>query len=199
MTRDSVSPRLYQAMEYVFRIHGTDARKQSEVPVMAHLFSVCALVQYDGGDEDEAIAALLHDSLEDKPQETSRQEIRTLFGDRVLALIDAATDTPADYAGGAKPPWRQRKEEYLRHVRQTDPSRLRVTVADKVDNDRAILADYRRLGEGLWQRFNAGKADQLWYYRSAAEAYHLAGVRSALLDELVRLVQELEVAVNSAT
>ena len=165
---------------------------------MAHLFSVCTLVQYDGGDEDEAIAALLHDTLEDKPQETSRQEIRNLFGDRVLALIDAATDTPADYAGGAKPPWRRRKEEYLQHIRQTNPSRLRVTIADKVDNVRALHAEYRRRGEGLWQRFNAGKMDQLGYYRSAAEAYHLAGVRSALLDELVRLVQELEAAVNSA-
>lgn len=188
---DLLSPRLYEAVAYAFQLHGRDARKQTQVPVLAHLLSVCALVQQDGGDEDEAIAALLHDSLEDKPGETSPAVLSKRFGPRVLTLIQLATDTPPDYAGGPKPPWRDRKERYLEHVRQAPPSNLRVTVADKVDNVRAILADHSRVGESLWSRFNAGKKDQLWYYQSALAAYKEAGFSGPLLDELELLVGRL--------
>jgi (p)ppGpp synthase/HD superfamily hydrolase len=186
-----LSPRLYEALKLAFDLHGHDARKSSQVPVLAHLLSVCALVQYDGGDEDEAIAALLHDTLEDKPEQVTRAEIARRFGDRVVALIEAATDTPSDFVGGAKPPWRQRKEAYLRHVRQSAPANLRVTIADKVDNVRAILADHRREGDQVWSRFNAGKDDQLWYYQSVIQAYDDAGASGPLLDELRRLVSQL--------
>ena len=187
----ALSPRLYQALELAFRLHGRDARKSSQVPVLAHLLSVCGLVLYDGGDEDEAIAALLHDTLEDKPGEISRAELAQRFGNRVLTLIETATDTPPDFAGGAKPPWRQRKEAYLQHVRQSAPALLRVTIADKIDNVRALLADHRREGDQLWRRFNAGKADQLWYYQSVVEACEAAGANGPLFDELRRLVGEL--------
>ena len=188
---DLLSPRLQEALDYAIRLHGREARKQTQVPVLAHLLSVCALVQQDGGDEDEAVAALLHDSLEDKPGETSPTVLSQRFGTRVLALIQLGSDTPPEYAGGPKPPWRARKERYLEHVRHAPPSTLRVTVADKVDNVRAILADYHRVGEALWSRFNAGKADQLWYYQSALAAYKEAGVRGRLLDELEQLVGQL--------
>ena len=196
---EQISARLYQALELAFRLHGHDARKQSAVPYLAHLLSVCALVQLDGGDEDEAIAALLHDALEDKPQQTNRQEIVSLFGAKVLALIETSIDTPADYVGGVKPPWRQRKENYLAHVRHSDPAMLRVTIADKIDNTRALLSEYRRLGDRLWERFNAGKDDQLWYYQAALAAYGEAGVRGPLLDELSRLVGQLVTEAKSAT
>lgn len=201
MSRDSeeISPRLYQALVLTFQLHGRAARKQSAVPYLAHLLSVCALVQQDGGDEDEAIAALLHDALEDKPQEINRQEIHSLFGAKVLALIEIATDTPPDYQGGNKPPWRQRKENYLERIRHTPPAMLRVTIADKIDNARAILADYRQLGDRLWNRFNAGKSDQLWYYRSALAAFEAAGASGPLLDELSRLVDLLLDEVRGAT
>ncbi len=183
-----ISPRLYKALQFTFKLHGHDARKESNVPYLAHLLSVCALVQQDGGDEDEAIAALLHDALEDKPEETNRNEITELFGERVVTIIEVSIDTPPDYIGGVKPEWRQRKEAYLSHARNTNPSMLRVTIADKVDNARAILADYQRLGEGLWKRFNAGKEDQLWYYKSSISAYEAAGYQGPLLEELRRLV-----------
>jgi (p)ppGpp synthase/HD superfamily hydrolase len=186
-----LSPRLQQALDYAIQLHGRNARKHSQVPILAHLLSVCALVQHDGGDEDEAIAALLHDSLEDKPGETSPAVLSKRFGPRVLELIQLATDTPPDYAGGPKPPWRDRKERYLEHVRQASPANLRVTVADKVDNLRAMLADYRRVGDSLWDRFNAGKPDQLWYYQSVLAAYKEAGFSGPLLDELDRLVGQL--------
>ncbi len=192
----ALTPRLRAAIELTFRLHGADARKDSPVPVLCHLFSVCALVQGDGGDEDEAIAGLLHDALEDKPGEITREEIQRRFGDRVLECVAAATDTPPGYRGGGKPCWRVRKEAYLAHVGSTVPELLRVTVADKVDNVGAILADYHRLGDQLWSRFNAPKDEQCWYYRSAMEAYRAAGVHTRLLDELARLVDELELVVR---
>ena len=192
-----ISPRLYEALQFTFKLHGRDSRKESNIPYMAHLLSVCALVQHDGGDEDEAIAALLHDALEDKPEETNRNEITELFGERVAAIIEVSIDTPPEYNGGVKPPWRQRKESYLAHIRSVEPAFLRVTVADKLDNVRSILADYARVGDTLWERFNAGREDQLWYYESAVQAYEEAGFPGLLLDELRSLVAEMRSKTSS--
>ena len=191
--KDAISPRLRDALCLADRLQGHDTRKQSPGPMLAHLLGVCALVQHDGGDEDEAIAALLHDALEDKPEQITLAKIEESFGPKVASIVVVATDTPPDFGGGRKPPWRQRKERYLDTIRGSDPSLLRVTVADKVDNLRAILADYRRLGESFWSRFSAPKGDQLWYYRAALEAYHTSGFSGPLLNELERLVGELEV------
>src|SRR5512146_2629867 len=146
-----------------------DARKASHVPTMAHLLGVCALVQHDGGHEDEATAALLHDAREDEPRHISRADIQRQFGERVLAIVEASTDTPRDYRGGPKPPWRQRKQAYIAHARSADPALLRVTIADKVDNLRAMIRDYRGVGDALWSRFRAGRDEQLWYFRSCVE------------------------------
>jgi (p)ppGpp synthase/HD superfamily hydrolase len=194
-----ISLRLYKALQFTFKLHGRDSRKASNIPYMAHLLSVCALVQQDGGDEDEAIAALLHDALEDKPEETNRSEITELFGERVAAIIEVSIDTPPEYKGGVKPPWRQRKESYLAHIRSVEPAYLRVTVADKLDNVRSILADYARVGDKLWERFNAGWEDQLWYYESAVKAYDEAGFRGSMLDELSHLVVELRSKITGIT
>lgn len=188
-----LSPRLQEALDLAFTLHGRDARKQSPVPVMAHLLGVCAIVQHDGGTEDEGVAALLHDTLEDKAGQITPLEIEERFGSRVLTMIAIATDTPPDYDGGVKPPWRERKEGYLRNIRAARPALLRVTIADKIDNLRAMLLDYHRLGDQLWERFNAGKEEQLWYYRAALAAYISAGYpHGPLLSELGRLVNELE-------
>jgi (p)ppGpp synthase/HD superfamily hydrolase len=194
---ERVSPRLKEALSLAVDLHGNDTRKQSPVPLLAHLLGVCALVQHDGGDEDEAVAALLHDALEDKPELISLADIEVRFGSRVAAIVAVATDTPTGFSGGPKPPWRQRKDRYLEQIRSADPSLLRVTVADKIDNLRAILADYRRIGEPFWLRFNAPKADQLWYYRAALDAYTGSGFTGSLLDELERLVRLLEVAAST--
>jgi len=103
-TENTISDRLYAALELAFRLHGRDARKSSRAPVMAHLLSVCAMVQHESDDEDEAVAALLHDALEDKPNDgKTREEILERFGERVLRIIEISTDTPPDYMGG--PPW----------------------------------------------------------------------------------------------
>ena len=151
-----ISPRLYKALQFTFKLMVVMLAKMAIFPTW-HNCPFCALVQQDGGDEDEAIAALLHDALEDKPEETNRNEITELFGERVAAIIEVSIDTPPDYMGGAKPPWRQRKEAYLAHARSTDPGMLRVTIADNIRQCRERLADYQRLGDDLWKRFNAGK------------------------------------------
>lgn len=186
-----ISPRLFEALQLTFKLHGSDARKAGNIPYMAHLLSVCAMVQQDGGDEDEAIAALLHDALEDKPEFISRDEIIGLFGERVVKIIDVSIDTPPDYQGGEKPPRRQRKEAYLAHIHSVEPGLLRVTISDKVYNARSILADYERVGDKLWERFNAGRDDQIWYYQSAVAAYDEAGFQGPLLEELRHLVFEM--------
>jgi len=186
-----ITPDLYKALKLAFKLHGHDARKESNVPYIAHLLAVCALVQLDGGGEEEAIAALLHDTLEDKPEEINCKKIRHYFGKVVLRIIRVSTDTPSDYTGGQKPPWKERKEAYLEHIRQTDPSLLRVTIADKIDNARAIIADHQRLGDKVWERFNAGKDDQIWYYKSCVDAFDATGCSGPMLEELRRLVNQL--------
>jgi (p)ppGpp synthase/HD superfamily hydrolase len=185
------SDRLDDAFGLARRLHASDLRKGTRIPYLAHLLAVCALVLVDGGDEDEAIAALLHDALEDHPEAISRPEIGERFGGRVLEIVEGCTDTPRDYAGGRKPPWRDRKDAYLDHVRSAPAASLRVSLADKLDNARAILTDYRIVGEAVWERFSAGGDEQLWYYRSLVDAYRTAGVESPLLDELERVVAEL--------
>jgi (p)ppGpp synthase/HD superfamily hydrolase len=195
---DRLNSRLAKAAAYTFGLFANDSRKGSQVPYVAHLFSVCALVQQDGGDDDEAIAGLLHDVLEDKPEEAPAATIANLWGPRVLDLIQVATDTAPGYAGGPKEPWQVRKERYLEHIRHASPADLRVTVADKVDNVRALVADFQRIGEKLFTRFSAPCDQQLWYYRSAVDAYTAAGFRTPLLVELGRSVAELESLVRPA-
>ena len=165
--------------------------------MMTHLFSVCGLVMHDGGDEDEAIGALLHDAIEDKPELITIAEIERRFGPKVAAIVRISSDTPEDYKGGQKPPWRDRKVAYLQHVQKSDPDLLRVTVADKVDNVRAILADYEHTGQRLWDRFNAGKEDQLWYYESALAAYRQAGYNGALINKLEAGVRKLGLVISN--
>ena len=193
-----VTPRLFETMELAFQLHGQEVRKTTPIPMMTHLFSVCGLVMHDGGDEDEAIAALLHDALEDKPDQITLAEIQERFGERVAKIVEISSDTPKNYKGGPKPPWKERKEAYLERVRHEDPSLLRVTIADTVDNVRAILADHAHVGEELWGRFNAGKGEQLWYYQSTAKAYRAAGSKSNLVDMLEKVVNELKLVVTKS-
>ncbi len=178
------------ALVYCAHVHEGQQRKGKSTPYVAHLMSVSALVLEDGGDEDEAIAALLHDALEDQPDRTSPEEIRQRFGDRVLHLVLSCTDTPPNYQGGEKPQWRQRKEAYLAHLRNSTGHDLRVSLADKLHNVRELLADYRSEGDRLWSRFNAGKSDQLWYYQALVAAFKQHGVSGKMLAEFERTVSE---------
>ncbi len=144
-----------------------------------------------GGDEDEAIAALLHDVIEDVPAggaDRVRAEIRTLFGDDVLRIIEGCSDSDTQ----PKPPWRERKGRYIQHLGEAERGVLRVAAADKLHNARAVLSDLRELGEPLWDRFNASKEESLWFYRALVDALRRADAPRGLTDELDRVVTEIE-------
>ncbi|HUS16948.1 MAG TPA: HD domain-containing protein [Chloroflexia bacterium] len=182
-----LTARFEDALLTASRLHATQIRKGSGVPYIAHLLAVSALVLENGGDEDTAIAALLHDAVEDQGGTATREAIRAQFGERVAAIVDGCTD--ADVL--PKPPWRARKEAYIAHL-ATAPRAVRlVSSADKLHNARSILADYRVLGDTLWERFTGGKAGTLWYYRALTTAYQ-AVEGTPLVAELDRVVSELE-------
>lgn len=181
------TPRFRDALLYAAQLHATQVRKGSGTPYLAHLLAVAAIVLEHGGDEDEAIAALLHDAIEDQGGDATRQEIRRRFGPRVTQIVDECTDTDLE----PKPPWRARKEAYLAHLPQASASARLVSAADKLHNARSILADYRQHGESVWQRFQGGRDGTLWYYAELARIFHEAG-RLPLNDELALVVAELE-------
>jgi (p)ppGpp synthase/HD superfamily hydrolase len=195
-----LSERFFDALRFAAELHNQQVRKGAEVPYISHLLGVSSLVLEHGGSEDEAIAALLHDAIEDQAQHNGGPEalgakIRDRFGDRVVTIVSACTDADAV----PKAPWRERKERYLKHVAQTlDPGYHRVTIADKLHNARAILLDYRIHGDALWERFHGKEpAEHLWYYRGLVDAFRAAGLApKALIDELDRVVSELEALVS---
>jgi (p)ppGpp synthase/HD superfamily hydrolase len=182
-----LSDRFEEALIYAARMHRAQVRKGSRTPYVAHLLGVAGLVLEAGGSEDEAIAALLHDAVEDQGGSPTREEIRRRFGEEVAAIVDGCTDAEVV----PKPPWRARKERYIAHVAGASRSVLLVSSADKLHNARAILADYRALGETLWGRFNGGRDGTLWYYRALVTAFRSAGGTPFLAD-LERTVAELE-------
>jgi (p)ppGpp synthase/HD superfamily hydrolase len=183
--------RFDDALAFAVDLHRDQRRKGSGIPYVAHLLSVAALVLEDGGDEDEAIAALLHDSVEDHADRVTLADLRERFGARVSGMVDGCTDTPEDYTGGPKPDWLTRKERYLSHLRAGHPS-LRVSLADKLHNARAILSDFREIGDELWARFSASREQTLWYYRALVTAFRDAGADGPMLRELDRVVTEIE-------
>jgi (p)ppGpp synthase/HD superfamily hydrolase len=189
-----LGPRFEDALVYALHAHDGHLRKGSRVPYVSHLLGVCALVLEDGGGEDEAIAALLHDAVEDQGGLERLDDIRSRFGERVAQIVAECSDsfeTP-------KRPWRERKDGYLAHLEEASPEALRVSLADKVYNARTILGDYRQLGDALWERFTASREETLWYYRSLTDEY--ARLRPGpLVDELEGVVAELERAVAGTT
>lgn len=187
--RPVLGDRFRAAHALAFDLHRSHVRNHTNVPYLSHLMSVAALVLEDGGDEDEAIAGLLHDALEDCSDQISAQDLEDRFGARVRELVEACTDTPDDYAGGPKPPWRERKEAYLAAVAAGHGNR--VSLADKLHNARSILRDHRADPDTIWDRFSVEKEETLWYYRSLVDAYRSAGTTGYLLDELDRVVGKL--------
>ena len=185
-----VTPRFRQALDYASVLHARQARKGTKVPYVSHLLSVCGLVLEDGGDEDEAIAALLHDAVEDQGGKPVLEEIRRRFGGRVAGIVAECTDTDET----PKPPWKKRKEDYLARLHEASPEALRVSCADKLHNLRSVLADYRKVGERVFDRFSASRDETLWYYRSLVAAYEIRGA-GAHAEELGRVLADLEALV----
>ena len=190
-----LSDRFLQALEFATSAHAGQARKGSDIPYVAHLLGVTAIVLEHGGDEDQAIAALLHDAIEDQGGDSMRQQIRQRFGDRVTAMVDDCTDAEVQ----PKPPWKTRKLAYVAHIAEAHADSLLVSMADKLHNSTAILRDFQRIGPTVFERFSAGPEDTLWYYRSLVEAFDqrgFGGEARALLGELRGVVAELERAVT---
>ena len=154
---------------------------------MAHLLAVASIVLEYGGDEDQAIAALLHDAVEDQGGAPIMARIREEFGDRVAGIVEACTDTDEV----PKPPWQARKEAYIAHLAEVREDALIVSMADKLHNVRSIAADYRTVGEEVWSRFTGAREGTLWYYRALVAAFRKR-TSGALLDDLDSAVAELE-------
>jgi (p)ppGpp synthase/HD superfamily hydrolase len=191
----ALSDRYYEALDYAARLHAPQVRKGTDVPYVSHLLAVSSLVLEHGGDEDEAIAALLHDAVEDQGGAAVAEEIRRRFGTRVADIVVACSDCDSDVR--PKPAWRPRKEAHLDRLRTASPSVLLVVAADKLHNARSITVEYRRSGEELWSRFNGGRDDILWYYRSTL-AILSQPAPSPLVQELARVVAEIERLVGAA-
>jgi (p)ppGpp synthase/HD superfamily hydrolase len=179
--------RFLEALSFATRLHANQKRKGTDEPYIGHLLGVASLVLQYVGDEDEAIAALLHDAVEDQGGPVTLRGIKRKFGKKVAAIVESCSDsfeTP-------KPPWLERKKEHLVKIRRASASVRLVCAADKLHNARSILADYRVIGEQLWKRFSGGKEGTLWYYREMAKALKRSGA-GPLVKELSRVVEEIE-------
>ncbi|MEI6441554.1 MAG: HD domain-containing protein [Nostocales cyanobacterium ELA583] len=183
-----LSERFTQALTYAHELHATQKRKAGDIPYITHLLGVASIALEYGANEDEAIAALLHDAIEDQGGAATRAEIRRRFGDHVTAIVDGCTDADTT----PKPPWKPRKETYIAHISTASASVLLVSAADKLHNVRSILKDYRMIGDAVWERFQGGKEGTLWYYRSLADAFQKHQI-TPLVAELERVVSELEI------
>ncbi len=181
-------PQFTEALVYAAELHRAQIRKGSGVPYVTHLLAVAALVGEHGGSEDEVIAGLLHDAVEDQGGLPRLADIRARFGDAVAHIVWGCTDAETT----PKPPWRERKEAYVAHLAEASPSIRLVSSSDKLHNARAILADLRVLGPAIWDRFTGGRDGVLWYYRALADTF-LRLSPGPLAEELARTVAEIEV------
>lgn len=188
-----LTARFTDALSFAAALHAAQTRKGGAVPYLAHLLAVAGIVLEHGGDEDEAIAALLHDAVEDQGGQATAAVIRERFGERVVQIVLGCTD--ADCI--PKPPWRARKEQYVAHLATASASEQLISAADKLHNARSVLEDYRQLGEALWPRFTGQREGTLWYYRAVADALAVSPHR-ALVEELDRTVKQLEVLAEKA-
>ncbi len=181
-----LSTRFEEALIFAIRIHANQRRKGTAIPYAAHLLGVASLVLEDGGDEDEAIAALLHDAVEDQGGMKILNFIRQVYGDKVADIVADCTDSFHD----PKPPWRGRKEAYINHLPSVSTSVLRVSLADKLYNARALLMMYQEIGEKTWERFNGGREGTLWYYRSLLDVFKQLS-HSPMVIEFDRVLNDL--------
>jgi len=191
------STKFAKAVEFAADRH-IKPRKGTEIPYVSHLMGVSSLVLEFGGNEDEAIAGMLHDVVEDT--ETTNEEVREQFGNAVADIVAGCSETKCADGSSRERPWKDRKDDYIAHVQavETSPSVLLVSMADKLHNLQSILHDYRRIGDALWARFNpaAGKEGTLWFYRTLAEAFKVhSNANKDLANELNWTVSELENAV----
>lgn len=182
-----LTDRFDEALAYASRLHRAQTRKGAGIPYVSHLLAVAAIALENGADEDQAIAALLHDAVEDQGGLAQLEAIREHFGESVAQIVADCTDAHEE----PKPAWHPRKEAYIASLAHKPPRSLAVSLADKTHNAAAINADLRAHGEAVWSRFTGGKGGTLWYYRALANAFraHAPGIAA---ERFVREVDEME-------
>jgi (p)ppGpp synthase/HD superfamily hydrolase len=186
-----LSDRFQIALCMAFELHQTQRRKGSEAPYYSHLMSACALVLENGGSENQAIAALLHDAVEDQGGLKTLERIRKELGDEVAEIVEGCTDSYTQ----PKPPWLERKAFYLERLKSKSDVILLVSLADKVHNARSILQDLQKEGDIIWERFKGKKTGTLWYYQSLANIFDESPF-TALKHELRQLIEEIITIAN---
>lgn len=181
------SDRLNLGFALACQLHADQKKKGSNTAYLGHLLGVASIVIEFGGDEDQVIAALLHDAVEDQGGMETLETIRGAFGSRVADIVLACSDT----AENPKPPWKDRKEAYLAHLVNASTEVLLVSAADKLYNARSIIQDYYLVGDEVWGRFNGGKKGTVWYFQSLAETFQQIAP-GPIAAEVSRVVRELE-------
>lgn len=185
-TPAKLTTKFEQALIYATQLHAKQTRKVDKIPYISHLMSVSALILEAGGSEDEAIAGLLHDAVEDQGGKATREEIRQKFGVTVVEIVDGCTETDIT----PKPPWKQRKIDYIENIRNGSDSVKLVSLADKLHNARSLLIGYRNQGDKLWDYFSGSKEDKLWFYGELLKIYQQSCV-NFMTVELERILEEL--------
>lgn len=188
--KTTLTNRFDRSLVFASDLHRDQLRKGTAIPYIAHLLGVASIALEHGANEDEAIAALLHDSIEDQSRNDAaslRRRIREEFGEIVLTIIEGCTEADAI----PKPPWRERKAAYLAHIAKAPRSVLLISAADKLHNARSIVADLQSHGPAIWERFKGSREGSLWYYRSLVATFKQR-LPSALSDQLEKVVSEME-------
>ena len=191
MSVTQLTEKFTKAFDYARQLHASDVRKGTEIPYLAHVIAVASIVLENGGTEDQAIAALLHDAGEDHGGHARIDDIRGKFGNTVADIVAACSDDlPAE--GATKRPWKERKQEYIKRLKDEPLDIVLVSAADKLHNARAILTDYRQIGDKLWPRFNAGRKGTLWYYNKLSKV-----IGKRLRKSAPQLANELKATVDA--
>jgi (p)ppGpp synthase/HD superfamily hydrolase len=183
-----LSKKFQEALIYATRAHGDQMRKKTGIPFIAHILGVTAIAMEYGAKETEAIGALLHDTVEDCGGVERLQDIREKFGEDVAGIVDGCTDTYET----PKPPWLERKRAYIERLKESDSSTRLVSASDKLHNTRAILAELRRHGLDVFERFSGKMDGMVWYYRTLLTTFQRHGDHADLIDEFDRVVSEIE-------
>ena len=182
-------PKYLLALNFAFKLHSKQFRKRTKIPYFFHLSSVSNHVIENGGDTDEAIAGLLHDAVEDQGGEKTLRLIKKKFGNKVAKIVEDCTDTKIE----PKPPWLERKKQYIINLKNKPQSSLFVSMCDKTHNASCIINDYHRVGKKIWSRFTAKPKQVCWYYESLGKCYykHLKG-HKVLKQNFKKLVAEMK-------
>lgn len=185
-----LTARFDEALRFASEVHRHQNRKGGEIPYIAHLLAVTAFVLENGGDEDTAIAALLHDTVEDQGGLPMLERVRAAFGPRVASIVMEVSDNEGD----PKPPWKMRKQDFINAIPRLSPEARLIALSDKLHNVRSTIDEFRRVGDVVWTRFHGRRDGTLWYYREVLRA--LRSVNGTQQVTIEPLLQELTRAIN---